>query len=105
MEIHNEAPGLPFPLDSRLHGVEEPNRVKPRERSSGSINKKKPTRKEQKVQQSTQQDRSRFEHVSNQFNKRLNFLPDFPNHQTKTALRKKQKTQSPQSGNKNFLGK
>lgn len=104
MEIDNETPGLPFPLDPRLHGVEEPDQVKPRGRPSGSLNKKKPTRKEQKVQQSTQRDFSRFEHVNNQFNKRLNPLPNFPNHQTKTAPRKKQRTQSTQSGTENSLG-
>ncbi len=91
-EIDNKAPGLPISLDPRLHGVEESDQVKPRRRPSGSLNKTKPTRKEQKVQQSTQQDLLRFEHVNNQFNKRPNSLSDSPKHQTKTAPRKKQKT-------------
>ncbi len=104
MEIDNEAPGLPFPLDLKLHGVEKPGQVKPRGRPSGSLNKKKPTRKEQKVQQSTQQNLLRLEHSNNKFNKHLNSLLYSPNHQTKTAPCKKQKTQSTQSGTENSLG-
>ena len=103
LEIDNEASGLPFLLDPRLNRVEKPDQRKPCGRPSGSLNKKKSTRKEQNVQQSIQRDLLRFENVNNLFNKRLNSPTDSPKHQTKTALHKKQKTQSTQSGTENSL--